>query len=451
MQKSLTLVVGLGKTGLSIARHLSCQSASFSVFDTRENPEGLLEFKADFPNTPVYLKTLPADFLQHVSTIISSPGVALDGDVFKKAREYHIPMIGDIECFARVVSQPVIAITGTNGKSTVTTLVGEMATAAGLSVAVAGNIGVPVLDRLDDGVNYDLWVLELSSFQLELTESLTPMASTILNVSPDHLDRHHTMLAYWEAKQRVYLNASTCLYNRDDEQTYPDSSLFSADGQMLVSYGLSEPPGDKDWGIKKADDGVYYLAQGPLKLCPVNTLKIKGRHNWLNALAACALASCANISHTAMVQVLNTFTGLPHRCQWVREQDNIVWINDSKGTNVGATLSAIAGIGGSMQGKIVLIAGGQGKGADFTLLQDAVKTFVRSMVLIGQDADKLERALASHVPMLRAQSLEEAVHVARQQAKPGDVVLLSPACASLDMFHDFNHRGEVFASTVVSM
>lgn len=451
MQKSLTLVVGLGKTGLSIARYLRHQNVAFAVFDTRENPEGLTEFKAVFPEVPVYLKTLSTDLFQQIQTIVSSPGVPLDKEPFQKARELKIPIIGDIEYFARVVSKPVIAITGTNGKSTVTSLVGEMAKAAHLSVAVAGNIGVPVLDRLDDGVMYDLWVLELSSFQLDLTESLTPIAATILNISPDHLDRHHTMAAYWEAKQRVYLNAAMCLYNRDDQQTYPDSSFFSQDGQELMSYGLSAPSHATDWGIKQNDQGAYFLAQGQRLVFPVDELKIKGRHNWLNALAACALAACADIPISAMIHVLNTFTGLPHRCQWVRELDDVTWINDSKGTNIGATLSAISGIGGAMQGKIVLIAGGQGKGADFTLLQESVKNFVREVVLVGADADKLEDALRAHVPMTRAQSLEEAVQIAQQKAAPGDVVLLSPACASLDMFRDFNHRGDVFTTAVVAL
>lgn len=451
MQKSLTLVVGLGKTGLSIARYLQHQNVAFAMFDTRENPDGLTEFKAAFPEVPVHLKTVPSELFQQVHTIVSSPGVPLDKEPFQKIHEYKIQVIGDIECFARVVSKPVIAITGTNGKSTVTSLVGEMAKVAGLTVAVAGNIGVPVLDRLDDGVMYDLWVLELSSFQLELTESLTPVAATILNISPDHLDRHHTMAAYWEAKQRVYLNAATCLYNRDDEQTYPDSSFFSQDNQALLSYGLSEPVNETDWGIKQDEHGTYYLAQGQQMIFPVDALKIKGRHNWLNALAACALAARVEIPQAAMIRVLSTFTGLPHRCQWVRELEDVIWINDSKGTNIGATLSAISGIGGAMQGKIVLIAGGQGKGADFTLLQEAVKTFVRAVVLVGADADKLEEALQTHVPLSRAQSLEEAVQIARLQANPGDVVLLSPACASLDMFRDFNHRGDVFTTAVVSL
>lgn len=451
MQKELTLVVGLGKTGLSIARHLQRQGISFVMFDTREKPNGLDEFKAEFPDVSVFLQTIPDASLQQLATVICSPGVAQEGPLFQKIHALKLPIFGDIECFARVVSVPVVAITGTNGKSTVTTLVGEMAKAAGLRVAVAGNIGTPVLDRLNDNEAYDLWVLELSSFQLELTESLTPCASTILNVTPDHLDRHHTLAAYWAAKQRVYQNSNVCLFNRDDEQTRPDTAYVYPEGQLIKSYGLDAPQTDDDWGIRQDDAGVHHIARGNTCIFPVDALKIKGRHNWLNAVAACALAEYAGLPIHAMTDVLKTFSGLAHRCQWVRTLNDVMWINDSKGTNVGATLSAIMGIGGSMQGKIVLIAGGQGKGADFSSLSDVMAAFVRSVVLIGEDADKLEAALKAHVPIARATSLVDAVALARTKAQSGDVVLLSPACASLDMFRDFNHRGEVFAAAVEAL
>jgi UDP-N-acetylmuramoylalanine--D-glutamate ligase len=340
-----------------------------------------------------------------------------------------------------------VAITGTNGKSTVTTLVGEMAKAAGFRVAVAGNIGTPVLDLLDDEHQYDLWVLELSSFQLDLTFSLSPVVATILNVTPDHLDRHHTLEAYIQAKQRVYHRAKTALFNRDDRYTTPtNQDDFS---QQRISFGQNSPTSG-NWGLINQDNKIY-LAKGNDCLLSAESLLIKGVHNWLNALASCALADAAGISIQHIIKVLKTFGGLPHRCQWVRTLDGVEWINDSKGTNVGATISAINGIGGSMQGKIVLIAGGQGKGADFHELAQPIADFVRSIVLIGEDADKMEAELAHVVPIVRASSLEGAVTIARTQAKPGDVVLLSPACASLDMFRDFNHRGDVFASSVVGL
>lgn len=444
MNHSLYLVAGLGKTGLSIARYLHRKNKSFIAFDTRIEAPGLAEFKAEFPHIPVYLQSIPEEQLSQLTDIITSPGLSLDTPFIKQAIQSGVAVYGDIECLAKEINAPVVAITGTNGKSTVTTLVGEMAKAAGFSVAVAGNIGTPVLDMLDDDHQYDLWVLELSSFQLDLTHSLSPIAATILNVTPDHLDRHHTMQAYTQAKQRIYHQAKVVIVNREDAATIPSDAMNT--GAQQVSFG-SDVPAPGNWGIISRE-GILYLAKGSECLLSVDSLLIKGVHNWLNALAACALAEAAGIPEHHIVQVLKTFSGLPHRCQWVRSLDGVEWINDSKGTNVGATISAINGIGGAMQGKIVLIAGGQGKGADFNDLTKPIADFVRSIVLIGEDADKMEAALAHVVPVVRASSLDNAVVLAKTYAKPGDVVLLSPACASLDMFRDFNHRGDVFASSV---
>jgi UDP-N-acetylmuramoylalanine--D-glutamate ligase len=444
MNHSLYLVAGLGKTGLSIARYLRRNNKTFVVFDTRKEAPGLAEFKAEFPDISVYLQHVPDDILGQLTDIITSPGLSLDTPFIKQAIQSGIAVYGDIECLAKEINAPVVAITGTNGKSTVTTLVGEMAKAAGFSVAVAGNIGTPVLDMLDDEHQYDLWVLELSSFQLDLTYSLSPIVSTILNVTPDHLDRHHTIEAYVQAKQRIYHQSKVALYNREDVATIPHKTMNSE--PRTISFG-SDAPVAGNWGLIN-QQGAVYLAKGEDCLMPVESLLIKGVHNWLNALAACALAETAGIPQHHIIAVLKTFSGLPHRCQWVRSLGGVEWINDSKGTNVGATISAINGIGGAMQGKIVLIAGGQGKGADFDELAEPISDYVRSIVLIGEDADKMEAALADVVPIVRASSLDNAVVLARTCAKPGDVVLLSPACASLDMFRDFNHRGDVFASSV---
>lgn len=445
MDSSLYLVAGLGITGQSIARYLRQRNKAFVVFDTRSQPAGLAEFTAEFPGVDVFLGTIPEQLYRQLTEIISSPGVALDEPSMQRAINNGISVVGDIEYLAREITAPVIAITGTNGKSTVTTLVGEMVKAAGMSVAVAGNIGLPVLDLLDDGIHYDAWVLELSSFQLDLTYSLAPIAATILNVTPDHLDRHHTLDAYIQAKQRVYHKANTIIYNRDDKQTCPDIEL-SAPASMVSSYGL-DVPAVGSWGLRTVN-GVTYLARGQEMLLTVDALRIKGRHNWQNALAACALSEVVGVAQHHMIDVLRSFSGLPHRSQWVRTVDGVDWINDSKGTNIGATISAIAGIGGSMHGKIVLIAGGQGKGADFTELRASMVDYVRAVVLIGEDADKLEKALADVVTIIRASSLEEAVHFAKSQAEPGDVVLLSPACASWDMFENYSHRGDTFVAAV---
>jgi UDP-N-acetylmuramoylalanine--D-glutamate ligase len=440
MNQPLYLVAGLGKTGRSIASYLQRRNQPFIMFDTRSQVENLAEFATEFPGVDIFLGELPSTIYKNLNAIIASPGVSLDEPFMQEAFKLNIPVFGDIECLAREIKAPVIAITGTNGKSTVTTLVGEMARAAGFCVAVAGNIGAPVLDLLDDALSYNLWILELSSFQLDLTCSLKPVAATILNITPDHLDRHHSLEAYIKSKQRVYRNASFRLYNREDAQTLPKPAFNQANS---CSYGLSQPKLN-DWGIVEKN-GRYYLARGSHCILAVDELLIKGKHNWQNALAACALAAAVGIDFKYMTTVLQTFTGLPHRCQWVRTLNDVDWINDSKGTNIGATVSAISGIGSSMHGKIVLIAGGQGKGADFRELRKPVTDFVRSVVLIGEDADKIETALSDIVTVTRASSLENAVMLANQQAKPGDAVLLSPACASFDMFRDFNHRGEVFS------
>ncbi|MGQ3888428.1 UDP-N-acetylmuramoyl-L-alanine--D-glutamate ligase [Legionella sp. CNM-1927-20] len=445
MSQSIYLVVGLGKTGHSIAGYLQRRNLPFVFYDTRKEVNNLAEFKQQFPGVEIFLSDLPTSIYPQLKEIIASPGVALDIPVFTEARQWGIPIIGDIECFAREVSAPVIAITGTNGKSTVTTLVGEIAKAAGLNVAVAGNIGLPVLDLLDDKEKYDLWVLELSSFQLDLTFSLAPVAATILNISPDHLDRHYSLEAYRKAKQRVYLGAQFLIYNRDDKQTYPSSDIENTNTD-LVSFGLDTAT-IGNWGIIYKDN-TYFLAHGNLPFLAVDLLRLKGKHNWQNALAACALSSAAGISLDVMTSVLKTFLGLSHRCQWVRNLNGVDWVNDSKGTNIGATVSAILGIGGAMQGKIVLIAGGLGKGADFSELKMPVMKFVRAVVLIGADATKIEQAIKGVVPAFHATSLEQAVSIASEQAHSGDVVLLSPACASQDMFRDFNHRGEVFMNLV---
>ena len=437
------LVIGLGKTGQSVARYLQRRHLSFSVFDTRKAPEALAEFRAEFPDAAVFLTMFAEDKLAQISAIIVSPGVPLETPCIVAAKVLNIPVFGDIECLAREIpGKQVIAITGTNGKSTVTTLVGLMAEAFGFKTAVAGNIGTPVLDLLADENDYAVWVLELSSFQLDVTESLCPTTATVLNITPDHLDRYHTIEAYIAAKQRVYHHAVSMVYNREDELTIPDTKKT----EQVTSFGLN-PPSDGEWGLLQ-DQNDWYLAYGQIRILAVSDLRIKGRHNWANALAACALVHPLGIPFTVMREVLMTFSGLPHRSQWVRTLDAVDWINDSKGTNVGATQSAIAGIGGAISGKIVLIAGGQGKGADFRFLRDVVANHVRALVLLGQDADILETALSDLVPVKRIDTIEAAVQAARDIALSGDVVLLSPACASLDMFRDFNHRGQVFTDLV---
>lgn len=447
MNKSLYLVLGLGLTGLSMLRYLERREQPCVIFDSREDLDTADAFRRDYPAVPLYLGELPDSIFPQLKAVLASPGFILDEAFIDKAAAYKLPIYGDIECFAQEVQAPVIAITGTNGKSTVTSLVGEMAKAAGLKVAVAGNIGVPVLDLLALNDEYELWVLELSSFQLDLTQSLRPKAATILNISPDHLDRHQSFAAYKAAKQSIYRHADVLLYNREDKDSFPVEVPHQ--GQRACSFGLDEP-GPAQWGIQTLAGEAYLSYQGDA-FFSTEALKLKGLHNWQNALAAAALAQAAGISFKAIKEVLANFSGLPHRCQWVRTHQEVTWINDSKGTNVGATLSAISGIAQTLKNKIILIAGGMGKGADFSLLCPALAQYVRFVILIGEDAQRMELVFAPAVAVQKTASLEHAVDLAAKTAQPGEVVLLSPACASFDMFRDFNHRGEAFAALVQNL
>lgn len=450
MQK-FTLVVGLGQTGQSIARYLHHKNLPFAVFDTREAPPGEALFRKAYPKIKLYLKTYPQNLYKNISRIICSPGVSLDIALIQEARARNILIESDIDCLAREVHAPLVAITGTNGKSTVTCLLGEMAKTAGMKTAVAGNIGTPVLDLfLDESGLFDVWVLELSSFQLELTCALRPVAATILNISPDHLDRHHNIEAYRAAKQRVYRGAQGCVFNRDDVETKPNLESLQADA-CVISYGSDEPLSQNAWGLRRDASNQLCLARGDTLILPVDEISMKGRHNWMNALATCALAEMLKIPMDVCVSVLKRFSGLPHRCQKIRVLDDVMWINDSKGTNVGATESAIAGLGPSTQGKLVLIAGGQGKGGDFQALRESISRHVRVLILIGEDAKLLDEALCDVVHVHHASSLDDAVKHAKLCAEPGDAVLLSPACASFDMFNSFNHRGEVFTTLVEAL
>lgn len=448
MNQPFYLIAGLGKTGRSIAGFLQRRGAAFAAFDTRAKPEGLTEFQQDFPEAQVFLEQVPDAILLKLDGVIASPGVPLTNSVLQKAAANQVPIMGDIECLAQELKAPVIAITGTNGKSTVTTLVGEMAKASGHRVAVAGNIGMPVLDLIDEDEAYDLWVLELSSFQLDLIDNLKPLVAALLNISKDHLDRHGDYQDYITAKQRIYHHAKVQVFNREDSLTYPDKK-YTTTTSILQSFGLNKADGS-NWGLIERN-GEIYLAKGEELWLSVNELRLKGRQNWQNALAASLIAEAAGIPKESILSVLRNFSGLPHRCQWLRNLDGIDWINDSKGTNTGAAIAAISGIGASISGKVILIAGGLGKGADFKELGSVVSDYVRTLVLIGQDADLIAEALLGTTEIKRAASLQEAVLTAKASAETGDVVLLSPACASFDMFVDFNHRGESFAQLVASL
>ena len=431
------IIVGLGSSGLSVARYLAGQGLSFAVADTRENPPGLEKLKRFAPMADLYLGELDEALLCAADELIVSPGVALAVPALQAAAKAGVSIVGDIELFARVAKAPIVAITGSNAKSTVTTLVGEMAAAAGVKVAVGGNLGTPALDLLDE--QPELYVLELSSFQLETTANLNAMVATVLNISEDHMDRYASLATYHLAKHRIFRGAQQVVVNRDDALSRP----LVADDLPRLTFGLSRPD-FKGFGLIE-QDGESWLAYEFKALMPTRELKMRGAHNQSNALAALALGQAAGLPMAAMLDTLRRFTGLPHRCQWVGSHNDVAYFDDSK---AGAALAAINGFAADMDGKLVLIAGGDGKGADFAPLQAPVSAHCRAVVLLGRDADRLSAALGDAVVQRRVTSIEEAVTVASELAQAGDLVLLSPACASLDMFRNFEERGRLFADAV---
>ena len=434
------IVVGLGKSGMSLVRFLARQGVRFAVVDTRENPPERATLEREFPTVEVHFGALDAAFLSTATELLVSPGIAIATEEIQQAAKAGVKISGDIDLFARHAKAPIVAITGSNAKSTVTTLVGEMALEAGLKVAVGGNLGTPALDLLDD--NVELYVVELSSFQLETTDQLNAEVAVCLNISEDHMDRYSGIAAYHQAKHRVFRGAKKVVINHDDALSKP---LLSEQTPVL-SFGLGKPD-FKRFGVID-DEGQKYLAFEFKKLMPATELKIRGAHNVSNALAALALGHAAGLEFEPMLRVLKRFTGLAHRCQWVRELRGVNYYDDSKATNVGAALAAIEGLGADIAGQLILIAGGDGKGAEFGALKAPVARFCRAVVLLGKDASRLEEALEKGVPVIRVHTLEQAVEHASGLAQEGDAVLLSPACASLDMFKNFEQRGELFAQAV---
>jgi UDP-N-acetylmuramoylalanine--D-glutamate ligase len=434
------IIVGLGKSGMSLVRFLANRGVSFAVADTRENPPELATLRRDYPQVEVRCGELDVEFLCRADELYVSPGLALATPALQQAAARGVKLSGDIELFARHAKAPIIAITGSNAKSTVTTLVGEMAVAAGKRVAVGGNLGTPALDLLSDDV--ELYVMELSSFQLETTDQLGAEVATVLNISEDHMDRYSGLPAYHLAKHRVFRGARQVVVNRQDVLTRP----LIGEGLPCWTFGLNTPD-FHGFGLRE-ENGEKYLAFQFELLMPVRELKIRGAHNQSNALAALALGHAVGLPMDAMLSSLRTFGGLEHRCQWVREREGVNYYNDSKATNVGAALAAIEGLGADISGKLVLIAGGDGKGADFSGLAASIAANCRAVVLLGRDAELIARVLGDSVPLIRAQSLDEAVQRCAETAQPGDAVLLSPACASFDMFKNYEERGQLFAQAV---
>jgi UDP-N-acetylmuramoylalanine--D-glutamate ligase len=434
-----TVVVGLGKTGFACARYLAAQGISFAVTDNRDEPPMLNEIQAALPDVPLFLGGFDESLLMSADHLLLSPGVSLQEDAIVKAIDSGVEVYGDIELFCRNISAPVIAITGSNGKSTVTTLVAEMARAADLNVVEGGNLGTPALDLISDN-EPDVYVLELSSFQLETVSSLNAIASVVLNVSPDHMDRYEGLTEYKTAKERIYDGNGIIVINLDD----PAVASMARNQRTCVDFTLFDPlPGD--YGVRDYD-GERWIVKGEDKLIPVNDLHIKGEHNIANAMAAMALAETLNCPRAAMLSVLRSFPGLEHRCQWIAEHADVKWFNDSKGTNVGASCAAIKGL--AADENIVLIAGGDGKGADFSELADVADGRLKAAIVLGKDGPEIGKVLLNVVPVHSVDSMEMAVETAARIVRPGDIVLLSPACASFDMFENYQARGDTFVAAV---
>ena len=433
------VIVGLGKTGLSCFRYLSNQGLNVAITDSREEPPELLELRAEFESASVYLGQINEQVLLASDQIILSPGVSLDNKSIKLSIENNIPVFGDIELFCQKAQAPIIAVSGSNGKSTVTTIVAEMTRLAGLKTYVGGNIGIPALDLLSDSTP-DLYVLELSSFQLETTYSLNAHASVVLNVSPDHMDRYLSLKDYANTKKRIYSGQGLMVLNKDEE--YIHSIMDSK--RDTIYFSLGAPEGE-NFGLINHNNEVW-LSQGNEKIINKNQLKIKGEHNISNALAAMALAGAVNVPTNIMADVLKNFTGLEHRCQLVREIDNVSWYNDSKATNVGACIASITGL--CELGNIILIAGGDSKGADLSGLNPIVKKYIKRVFLFGIDANKLADVMGSDVDKEFVNNMNEAVKGASKIADPDDIVLLAPACSSLDMYKNYQQRGDAFISAI---
>jgi UDP-N-acetylmuramoylalanine--D-glutamate ligase len=428
-----SLVVGLGETGVAVARYLRARGERVRVIDSRANPPGLSDLRAAVPDAEISLETLDPRWLEDASRVLLSPGLPYDLPLAVEARRRGLAVIGDIELFALAARAPAIAVTGSNGKSTVTTLASKMLQSQGLRAPAGGNLGPPALDLLNDDA--DAYVLEISSFQMETTDSLAPLAATVLNVSADHLDRHGTLEIYAELKEKLLKAAEHAVVNLDDALVAAMGARhsrvvpFSVQRELTRGYSVVTSKGER------------WLARDLKPLLRAAELGIRGTHNEANALAALALTEPLTRDLDAALDTLRTFKGLPHRCQRVTERKGVTFVDDSKGTNVGATLAALNGFAGPL----VLIAGGLSKGQDLAPLAAGARDKLRAAVLIGAAAAELETVLKPICETARASSMGEAVARAAALARHGDTVLLSPACASQDMFRDYRERGEQFA------
>jgi len=434
MKTQAVAIIGLGASGLSCVNYYRNKKVDVTVFDTRAEPPGRDQLDS---KTELICGPLKAELLSKFSLLVVSPGIAIATPAIKTAMQSGVEVIGDIELFARELASEqyqnakLVTITGSNGKSTVTSLLGEMAKSANIKVGVGGNIGVPALALLDPEL--ELYILELSSFQLETSNSLNADISTILNVSEDHLDRYDSYQAYTQAKHKIYEQSQSILINRDDPLTFSDKHHQTSFGFDNKQYGL----------IEHQSEMYLSYQQQPLLAC--SALKLSGKHNWMNALAAIALGLHIGLPMQAMLETLESYTGLRHRCEFVKEINGVRWINDSKATNIGATQAALLGLSETISGDVHVILGGDGKGADFTELKSVLAEIKGQIVCLGRDAELIA---LQHNESVVVADLEEAVNYIANDAKEGDLAILSPACASLDMYKNFMARGDHFIDLV---
>ena len=444
----LTIIVGLGDTGLSCVRYFTSIGEKIKVVDSREQPPGLVALHELFPDVECELGEFRVETLLSAKQLVVSPGVSIRGAAISAAIDAGISITGDIDIFAKQVSAPIIAVTGSNGKSTVVAMLAEILRSSGRKFGLGGNLDgknfKPALDLLSETAK-DLYVLELSSFQLETTEELGAEVATILNLSADHMDRYEGIEDYHQAKQKIFAGSKQIVVNRDDKDSHPPVATDAT----VWEFGFGRP-GVNGLGVLE-EGGDRYLAYQFEKIVSVSELKVFGQHNISNVLAAVALAMAVDVDMESIRKAIREFAGLPHRCQWVTNVNGVEFYNDSKGTNVGATVAAVEGLGEHISGHIVLIAGGQGKGADFSALVPAMNKWGKAIVLIGQDAAEMAGYFNADFQTYFAGDMDNAVEIALQQASDGDAVLLSPACASFDMFENFQHRGFSFIESVETL
>lgn len=437
-----TLIVGLGATGLSCVRHCHARGRQLAVADSRAQPPGLVEVRQGWPEVEVVTGAFDPEWFCSFDELIVSPGISLDEPAIAAAADAGVRISGDLDLFREAVDAPLVAITGSNGKSTVTTLLGEMAAEAGVNTGVGGNLGTPALDLIAPEVS--LYILEVSSFQLERTTDLKAEVATVLNVSDDHMDRYPDRMSYFQAKHRIFQGARNAVVNLGD----PLSQPLLNEGMVPHFFGLFRV----DLGVfsTREDETGLWLTQGLDNLMHASELGVAGSHNIVNVLAALALGNAAGLPMAPMLAAACRFRGLAHRSQSIRQHNGVLWVNDSKATNVGATQAAIESLAPS-DGELVLIAGGDAKGADLSPLVSAMTGRVRHLVLMGQDAPALEEAVGERAASTRVSTMQEAVTVAAGKARPGDRVLLSPACSSLDQYSSYEARGEAFVRAVEAL